>query len=97
MNILKDKTGAFIWMRQKMKLKTAFYLAKVFCNIKIRIFFLEPGKDPPEKSPLRRFRGRVRVRLGIGLVLGSGGFFRGDFFLEPKGRYTVKFFFQSIS
>ena len=41
------------------------------------------GKNLPEKSPLWGVRGRVRVSLGIGLGLWSGGpFFRGYFFLE---------------
>ena len=39
------------------------------------------GIKPPEKSLPWGVRGRVRVRLGIGLSLESGGFFpRGDFF-----------------
>ena len=38
---------------------------------------------PPVKRPARGFPGWVRVRLGIGLSLESGGFFRGDFSLEP--------------
>ena len=41
-----------------------------------------------EKFPPRGVRGRVRIRSGIGLGLGSvGGFFPGDFFLEPLHEY----------
>ena len=43
-----------------------------------------PGKNLPGKNLPVRVKGRVRVRLRIGLGLESGGFFsRGDFFLEP--------------
>ena len=38
---------------------------------------ISPGKKPPV-----RVRGRVKVRLGIGLGLVWGAFFRGSFFLE---------------
>ena len=39
------------------------------------------GKNPPpEKSPPRGIRGRVRVSFGIGLGLASGGFFPAEFF-----------------
>ena len=42
------------------------------------------GKNPPEKSPPWRVRGRGRVRLGTGLGLESRELFSGgDFFLEP--------------
>ena len=33
-------------------------------------------------------RGRIRVWLGIGLDLVSGGFFRRDFFLQPIEKYV---------
>ena len=49
------------------------------------------GKTPPEKSPPLGVRGRVRVRVGIRLGLGSGRLFSGrDFFLEPLKE--VKYF-----
>ena len=37
-----------------------------------------------KKAP-REESGMYRVKLRIGLGLGSGFFFRGDFFLEPVG------------
>ena len=50
-------------------------------------------RTPPplgKKAPLWGFRGRVSVRLGIGLGLGSGvAFLRGDFFLEPDNDVTT--------
>ena len=54
-------------MEQSKERKKLYY--------KIRV----SGKNPPEKSPTYGFRGRVSVRLGIGLGLEYGGLSGGIF------------------
>ena len=57
-----------------------------------------PGKNLPGKNIPVRVKGRVRVRLRIGLGLESGGFFsRGDFFLEPfKWFFIIALLFHAF-
>ena len=55
-----------------------------FMYVQFQISQMVSVKKISGKNPPLRVRVRVRVSSGLWLGLGSGGFFRGDFFLQPS-------------
>ena len=75
-----NKLSVHFVTRQNIRQKLHSWGNENSWQVYLIIFYSLSGKNPPEKSPREGGRGRVKVRLGIGLGLECGGFFAGGFF-----------------